>query len=122
MDKGQIQSFVPETVPDLKRSDYLIDMSYEKGMGFADILRLAMKREEKANKLYLDLAQKTDDTDVQKIADSAFMVFWGCMVDFSIYSSIMTCAFAPPAPKLDKPAILGYSFNLPFISIKGRFQ
>jgi len=67
MDKGQIQSFVPETVPDLKRSDYLIDMSYEKGMGFADILRLAMKREEKANKLYLDLAQKTDDTDVKKL-------------------------------------------------------
>jgi len=67
LDKDQIKSFVPETVPDLKRSEYIVDMSYEKGMGFADILRLAMKREEKANKLYLDLAQKTDQTDVKKL-------------------------------------------------------
>jgi rubrerythrin len=67
LDKAQIQSFVPETVPDLKRSDYLIDTNYEKGMGFADILRMAMKREEKANKLYLDLAQKTDNADVKKL-------------------------------------------------------
>jgi rubrerythrin len=67
LDKEQINSFVPETVPDLKRSDYLVDMTYEKGMGFADILRLAMKREETANKLYLDLAQKTDEADVKKL-------------------------------------------------------
>jgi rubrerythrin len=67
LDKNQISSFVPETVPDLKRSEYIIDMSYEKGMGFADILRLSMKREEKANKLYLDLARKTDQSDVKKL-------------------------------------------------------
>jgi len=67
MDKAQIQSFVPETVPDLKRSDYLVEMTYEKGMGFADILRLAMKREEKANKLYMDLSQKAGNDDVQKL-------------------------------------------------------
>ncbi|KPA12891.1 Rubrerythrin domain protein [Candidatus Magnetomorum sp. HK-1] len=67
LDKSQIQSFVPETVPDLKRSDYLIDMTYEKGMGFADILRLAMKREEKANKLYLDLSQKAGMDDIRQI-------------------------------------------------------
>jgi rubrerythrin len=67
LDREQINSFVPETVPDLKRSDYLVDMTYEKGMGFADILRLAMKREEKANRLYLDLAQKTDEADVKKL-------------------------------------------------------
>jgi len=67
LDKEQINSFVPETVPDLKRSDYLVDMTYEKGMGFADILRLAMKREEKANKLYLDLAQKAGEADIKKL-------------------------------------------------------
>jgi rubrerythrin len=67
LDREQIKSFVPETVPDLKRSDYLVDMTYKKGMGFADILRLAMKREEKANKLYVDLSQKTDEADVKKL-------------------------------------------------------
>jgi len=67
LDKEQINSFVPETVPDLKRSDYLVDMTYEKGMGFADILRLAMKREEKANKLYLDLAQKAGMDQIKKL-------------------------------------------------------
>jgi len=67
LDKTQIKSFVPETVPDLKRSDYLIDMTFEKGMGFTDILRLAMKREEKANKLYLDLSQKAGQDDIKKL-------------------------------------------------------
>ncbi|ETR74316.1 MAG: putative rubrerythrin Rbr [Candidatus Magnetoglobus multicellularis str. Araruama] len=67
LDKDQIHSFVPETVPDLKRSNYLVDMTYEKGMGFADILRLAMKREEKANKLYLDLSQKAGQDDIKKL-------------------------------------------------------
>jgi rubrerythrin len=67
LDREQIKSFVPETVPDLKRSDYLVDMTYKKGMGFADILRLAMKREEKANRLYVDLSQKTDEADVKKL-------------------------------------------------------
>jgi rubrerythrin len=48
-------------IPDIKRSDYLVDMKYEPGMDFADILRLAMKREEKALRLYNTLATKTDD-------------------------------------------------------------
>jgi rubrerythrin len=67
LDKKQIESFIPETVPDLKRSDYLVDMTYEEGMGFADIVRLAMKREEKANKLYLDLATKAGQDDIKKL-------------------------------------------------------
>ncbi|MBF0452484.1 MAG: ferritin family protein [Candidatus Magnetomorum sp.] len=67
LDKAQIQSFVPETVPDLKRSDYLIDMNYDKGMGFTDVLRLAMKREEKASKLYLDLSQKAGQDDIRQL-------------------------------------------------------
>ena len=35
-------------------------MKYEKGMHFADIVRLAMKREEKALALYNELQKKTD--------------------------------------------------------------
>ena len=47
-----------EWVTDIKRSDYLVDMSYEKGMSYADVLRLAMKREEKALAFYNDLEKK----------------------------------------------------------------
>jgi rubrerythrin len=50
-------------IPDIKRSDYIVDMKYEPGMNFVEILRLAMKREEKALRLYNVLAAKTDDAD-----------------------------------------------------------
>jgi rubrerythrin len=56
-----------EWIPDIKRSDYIVDMKYEPGMDFAEILRLAMKREEKALRLYNALATKTDDADCIKL-------------------------------------------------------
>ena len=54
-------------IPDLKRSNYLVDLEYEKGMPYADILRLAMKREEKSLALYNDLAARTDREDLIKV-------------------------------------------------------
>ena len=51
-------------VPDMKRSNYLVDLAYEKGMPYSDILRLAMKREEKSLALYNDLAKKADKGDL----------------------------------------------------------
>ena len=54
-------------VPDMKRSNYMVDLTYEKGMPYSDILRLAMKREEKALELYNDLAGKTEEEDLVKI-------------------------------------------------------
>ncbi len=56
-----------EWIPDIKRSDYFVDMKYEPGMDFTEILRLAMKREEKALRLYNVLATKTDDADCIKL-------------------------------------------------------
>lgn len=53
-------------IPDMKRSDYLVDIPYEKGMSYADILRLAMKREEKALTLYNDLAREIDNKDLEQ--------------------------------------------------------
>lgn len=47
-------------IPDMKRSDFMVDLTYEKGMHFADILRLAMKREEQALKMYNELLDKTE--------------------------------------------------------------
>lgn len=47
-----------EKIPDLKRSDYLVEMKYAPGMSYPDILRLAMKREEKAFKFYSDFGSQ----------------------------------------------------------------
>ena len=54
-------------IPDMKRSNYLVDLEYKKGMPYSDILRLAMKREEKALKLYNELLEKTDDKSLAKV-------------------------------------------------------
>ena len=54
-------------IPDLKRSDYIVDLEYRPGMEYADILRLAMKREEKALKFYSDFAEQTETEDHKKM-------------------------------------------------------
>ena len=62
-----IEYYKIEKIPDLKRSDYLVDMEYEPGMGYSDILRLAMKREEKAVKFYTDYGEKAEKQEHKKL-------------------------------------------------------
>ena len=57
-DKSKISTYQFEWIPDMKRSDYMVDVNYEPGMHYTEILRLAMKREEKALLLYNELAAK----------------------------------------------------------------
>jgi len=54
-------------ITDIKRSDYLVDLTYRKGMPYNEILLLAMKREEKALKLYNDFLAKADTDDSKKL-------------------------------------------------------
>jgi rubrerythrin len=61
--KLKIKTYKLKWVPDMKRSDYMVEMKYEKGMDYADIVRLAMKREEKALALYNELQKQTDEKD-----------------------------------------------------------
>ena len=61
--KEKIAQYKYEWIPDMKRSNYMVDIEYEKGMYFPDILRLAMKREQKALELYNELAGKVEDDD-----------------------------------------------------------
>jgi rubrerythrin len=56
-----------EKIPDLKRSDYIVDIEYEPGMLYVDMLRLAMKREEKALKFYRDLSEKINNEEHKKL-------------------------------------------------------
>jgi rubrerythrin len=45
----------------------MVDLSYEKGMPYNEILLLAMKREEKALKLYTDFLEKADTDESKKL-------------------------------------------------------
>ena len=65
--KEQVAEYKLKWIPDMKRSDYMVDMKYEPGMHFADILRLAMKREEKALALYNELQRQTDKPEYVKL-------------------------------------------------------
>ncbi|MDY6791136.1 MAG: ferritin family protein [Thermodesulfobacteriota bacterium] len=67
VNQDKISEYKLEWITDIKRSDYLVDIEYKKGMHYTDILRLAMKREEKALKLYNDLMHKADNENVIKL-------------------------------------------------------
>lgn len=54
-------------IPDIKRSDYMVDLTYEKGMHYADILRLAMKREETALRMYNELQRRAEAESHKKV-------------------------------------------------------
>lgn len=65
--KEKISEYKFEWIPDLKRSNYLVDTEYEKGMHYKDILRIAMKREEKALKFYNDVARENKNEEHVKM-------------------------------------------------------
>jgi len=54
-------------IKDIKRGDYLVEMKHEKGMAYNDLLLLAIKREEKALKLYNDLLKEVETGDSKKL-------------------------------------------------------
>ena len=65
--KEKIDAYEFKPVTDLKISDYMVETEYEEGMPMPEILKLAMKREEKAVKLYGTLAGQTDHADAKKV-------------------------------------------------------
>ena len=65
--KEKLAEYKLEWVPDMKRSDYMVDVVYEPGMHYSEILRLAMKREEMALKLYNELQSQTENQDFIKL-------------------------------------------------------
>ena len=68
--KGITQSLAEykfKWITDIKRSDYLVDLDYEEGMPYNEILLLAMKREEKALKLYNEFLDQADTDESKKL-------------------------------------------------------
>ena len=54
-------------IPDIKRSNYTVEMEYKKGMGYNEILLLAMKREEKALALYNEFQDKSETKEIKDV-------------------------------------------------------
>jgi rubrerythrin len=56
-----------EPVPNLRISDYLVDVEFKADLSYADILRTAMKMEERSLKLYTDMKESNKDKDLNKL-------------------------------------------------------
>jgi rubrerythrin len=56
-----------EWITDIKRSDYVDDITFKPGMAYNDILMLAAKREEKALALYNSLLANADTDEARKV-------------------------------------------------------
>ncbi len=65
--KAKIDSYELKKITDLKISDYMVEKKYEPSMIMSDILRIAMKREEKSVKLYNELAAQSREPQVVKV-------------------------------------------------------
>jgi rubrerythrin len=60
---ASLEAYKFEWITDIKRSNYVVDLEYTRGMGYNEILMLAMKREEKALQLYNDFLDQADSED-----------------------------------------------------------
>ncbi len=54
-------------IPDMKRSNFLVDIPYEKNMVYKDMLHLAIKREEKSLALYNELLGKSEKPEFKNV-------------------------------------------------------
>jgi len=66
INKKAVSKYTIKNIPDLKISDYLVDMEFSPDMHYNEILILAMKREQKSIQLYKDLG-KNDDPEAKKL-------------------------------------------------------
>ena len=56
-----------EKIPNLKISDYMVEAELKPDISYGDILRIAMKREERSVKLYTDLNKKNQDEVLRNV-------------------------------------------------------
>lgn len=66
-DPAAIANYQFSHIADLKRSDYMVETEYKRGMAYPDILRLAMKREENAKKFYDDCVRLAAQEEQKKL-------------------------------------------------------
>lgn len=64
---GKMPDLPITEVADLKISDYLVEIPFKPDMEYQDILIMAMKKEASAVKFYSDMAEETDDSELEKL-------------------------------------------------------
>jgi rubrerythrin len=62
-----LQALAAPTMPDMRISDYLVDVAPSKDLSYQELLIIAMKREEKSYALYSDLETRAADLATRKI-------------------------------------------------------
>jgi rubrerythrin len=67
LDMKKITQAKIEKVPDLKISDYIVDAEFKSDMPYAEILRMAIKMEERALKLYNNMNKSNKDENLKKL-------------------------------------------------------
>jgi len=63
----QVSTFTEPAIEDFKISEYMIDPPVTEDIKYADLLLLAMKREEKAHQMYADLEARAADEATKKV-------------------------------------------------------
>jgi rubrerythrin len=64
---GKVSQGKLDPIPDLRISDYLIDVQCQPYSSYADLLRLVMKNEEHSVRLYKDLMESCMDEDLKRL-------------------------------------------------------
>jgi rubrerythrin len=64
---GKIAMGKIEKIPNLKISDYMVEAELRPDISYGDILRIAMKREERSVKLYTDFNEKNEDQTLRNL-------------------------------------------------------
>ncbi len=67
LDTEKLRGYEFREVPDLKISEYLEDIPYSRDMDYEEILRYAVKSEEKSRSFYLRSAEGCADPDLKKL-------------------------------------------------------
>ena len=67
VEKKDVSEYKLEKVPDLKISDFTDDQEFSPDMDYAAALRLAIKREEHALKLYNHIGSGTENPELKKL-------------------------------------------------------
>jgi rubrerythrin len=63
----ELEGYKFKWIKDIKRSDYVVETTYRPGMPYNELLMLAMKREEKALKLYNEMLAKAESAEQKKV-------------------------------------------------------
>ncbi len=69
MDMEAVRKYILTEVPDLKISEYMVDVKYSEDMTPQDAMIFAMKSEDMAKKMYMDMGGMVSDPEIKKLLD-----------------------------------------------------